>query len=502
MSGRSNMLGMRSSGARLGWALVLGCALAGCGVVGPDYHQPEQALASQSAAGQGFAQARPDLYSAQDLPPNWWQLYREPRLDALVQQALRHNADLRVALASLQAAQAQLDEADGGRRPTLGVQGGPNYGHSSGLSLLQPGHTPANAYHYSSGLALAYPLDLFGQLQRGIEAARADSEAAQAALDLARIHVVAGTVRAYAQICASNAQLASARQSLALQQQALAVNRQLQGAGRGSSLEVSRAESQWHQLQAGLPPLLAQRQAALYQLAVWMGELPQQLPAALADCAQPPQLAQLIPVGDGAQLLRRRPDVRQAERALAAATARIGVATADFYPKITLGLSASSAGRLADLGRSDTLGWSLGPLISWSLPQTGLAQARLERAEAVARGALANFDRTVLAALRETETVLSAYAQQLDRHAALQAASRAASDSARQARQLYQGGRSPYLEVLDAERNQAAAQAALTASGAQLVQLQLDLFLALGGGWQDAAMPLAVPASGDSGAGA
>lgn len=465
-------------------------AVAACSALGPDYQQPRQALASQLPADSTFEQARSDVYSAQALPEHWWQLYQQPELDALIEQALGHNADLRIALANLEAAQAHVDEVAGGRLPTLALQGGPSYGHSSGLSQLQPGQTPPNAYHYSSGLALSYQLDLFGQIQRGIEAAQADGEAAQAALDLARINVVAGTARAYAQICASNAQLATARHSITLQQQALDVNRQLQRAGRGSSLDVERAQSQWHQLQAAVPPLLAQRQAAVYQLAVFLGQLPQQLPAAVAACAQIPQLAQLIPVGDGVQLLRRRPDVRQAERELAAATARIGVALADFYPKISLGLSASSAGRVDGLGRNDTFAWSLGPLISWSLPQTGVAQARLDQAEAGTRGALARFDRTVLVALRETETVLSAYAQQLDRDAALKAASEAATRSAEQAQQLYLGGRSAYLEALDAQRSLAEAQSALAASRAQLAQLQIDVFLALGGGWEEASAPV------------
>jgi outer membrane protein TolC len=213
----------------------------------------------------------------------------------------------------------------------------------------------------------------------------------------------------------------------------------------------------------------------------------------VADCDTPPQLGGLIPVGDGAALLRRRPDVRQAERQLAAATARIGVATADLYPHIRLGLSVQSAGPATDFLGSDSVGWSLGPLISWTLPNTGAVQARIAQAEAGTAGALAHFDGTVLTALRETETALNAYARELDRRAALRAARAQEATVAEQAQRLYQSGRTGYLPALDAQRALAGAEAELAASEAALADDQALLFLALGGGWQaEAAAPQAV----------
>jgi outer membrane protein TolC len=186
----------------------------------------------------------------------------------------------------------------------------------------------------------------------------------------------------------------------------------------------------------------------------------------------------------GAALLCRRPDIRQAERELAAATARIGVAVADRYPKVTLGLSAQAAGALGGIGNADTFSWSLGPLISWSLPNTGVADARIAQAEAGTRQALGRFDGVVPNALRETETTLNAYARELDRRAALQASRDEAAVGAGQARTLYRGGKVGYLESLDAERALAASEAALATSDALLVDQQVQLFLALGGGWE------------------
>jgi multidrug efflux system outer membrane protein len=197
----------------------------------------------------------------------------------------------------------------------------------------------------------------------------------------------------------------------------------------------------------------------------------------------PPTLKQPIPVGDGAALLKRRPDVRQAERTLAGATARIGVATAALYPNVTLGLGAGSTGLLADIGQAPANRWGLSSLITWTIPGEG-ERARIRQTEAGADAALARFDGVVLTALRETETSLDAYAHDLDRNAALKAAREQAVLAESQAQRLYRAGRSPYLAGLDAQRTLAGAEAALASSDSQVAADQVNLFLALGGGWE------------------
>ncbi|KIQ32722.1 RND transporter [Variovorax paradoxus] len=462
-------------------SLAVAAGLAACAAVGPDYKQPADALASQPAAAKPFAEAPAN---AAPLPPHWWRLYHDPLLDKLVAQALAHNTDLRQAVANLEHERAIESEVAGAERPTLGVSGGPSFGHVSGLSLLQKGYEPPSRFNYSAGASLSYQVDLFGQIRRSIEAAGASTEAAAAALDLVRVNVAAGTARAYAEACSTGLRLEIAQKSIALQQDAVNVTDRLQRAGRAGAIDAGRARAQLQQLNATVPPLKAERQGALYRLATLTGALPQDFPREVADCTVPPRVTGMLPVGDGAALLRRRPDIRQAERSLAASTARIGVATADLYPKVTLGLSASSAGPAADFGRKDTMSWSMGPLISWTIPNTGIAQARIAEAEAGTRGALARFDGTVLTALRETETALGTYARELDRRAALQASRDESAKVAAQARQLYQNGRTGYLDALDAERSLAASDAALAASQAQLADDQVVLFMALGGGWE------------------
>ena len=215
----------------------------------------------------------------------------------------------------------------------------------------------------------------------------------------------------------------------------------------------------------------------------------------MIDCAHAPGLAQPLPVGDGRALLQRRPDVRQAERKLASATARIGVATAELYPDIRLGASLGAAGLLEDFGTPMTQQWSIGPLISWTLPSSG-THARIHAAEAGADAALAEFDHTVLQALRETQTALDRYAQDLRRLQSLRTAQEQAALAAEQNRRLYQGGRTPYLSSLDADRSLASSDATLAAAEAQVSRDQIHLFLVLGGGWQaSAAAPDAATAA-------
>ncbi|MCZ2497244.1 efflux transporter outer membrane subunit [Xylophilus sp. Kf1] len=466
--------------------LTLAALLAGCGTtaVGPDYQAPP-ALAPEHAASAGdFVSAEPATTSDAPLPARWWRLYRDPMLDTLVRRALEHNTDLRQAVANLEREQAVDEEVRGARYPTATVSGGPAFGHKSGLDLLRPGYQPPATVNYGVSAGLSYRLDLFGQIRRAIEAAEAGTASAQAAVDLVKVNVAAGTAHAYADVCSSGLRLQSASTSLRLQQEAVDLSDRLQQAGRVGAIDAARARGQLEQLRASLPPLQALRQSALFRLSTLTGAPPREFPPEVADCATPPRVAGAIPVGDGAALLRRRPDVRQAERAIAAATARIGVATGDLYPKVSLGISAVSAGKLKDFGGSDTVNYSLGPLISWTIPNTGAARARIRQAEAGTRAALARFDGVVLTALRETETTLTVYARELDRRAALRAARDQSAIVAGQARQLYVNGRTGSLDALDAQRALAGSEAALAASDAQLASDQIDLFMALGGGWE------------------
>ena len=450
--------------------LTAALALAACTTVGPDYRSPAPQAPSQAP----FLSSRSPTFTQDQPPGRWWSLFADPLLDQLVEEALTSNTDLRVASANLSRARALLRETRAGRLPSTDLNADIRYAQD-------PGGDPA--LRYDAGLDVSYQVDLFGGIRRAIEASRADVGAVQAAFDNTRISVAAETVRAYADACSAGQQLAVARDSLRLQEQTFDLTRRLFEGGRGTALETGQAGAQLEQVRATLPTLEAQRAGALFRLAVLTGRPPANFPAQVAGCQRPPQLSQPLPVGDGTSLLSRRPDIRQAERELAAATARVGVATADLYPKVTLGGSiGSSAISLGAIGEG--LRFGIGPLISWSFPNTVGARARLGQARASAQAALANFDGAWLRALQETETALTRYARELERRDSLRRARAQAAEAARIARLRYQNGRDPFQIVLDTERSLSNIEAELARSEAQLSDYLVSVFLALGGGWQ------------------
>ncbi|KQM19264.1 efflux transporter outer membrane subunit [Novosphingobium sp. Leaf2] len=475
--------------ARLMTSAALALALSACATAGPDYHAPEGGVANGEAAQGGFHSATGPAFSQAPLPDKWWRLYDDPRLDGLVEQALAANADLRAAQANLERAEAVLREAAAARTLSTAVSGGVDLTRQAQTGQSLPGVVTDNF-----GLGLSYPLDLRGRLRRAIEASAADAQAVEAARDAVRVSVAAGTARAYAQVCAANYQLAVTQRVVRLQRQTLDATRRLQRGGRGTAFDVSRANAQVEASAAALPAFAAARQNALYLLATLLGRAPADYPRDVADCAVLPRLAGGMPVEDGAALIRRRADIRQAERAIAADTARIGVATADLYPDVSIGGSLGVSGPLEDFGKGESFGFSLGPLLSWTFPNRPAVRARIDQANAQVRADLAKFDGTVIEALRQAESAMETYARDRERAAALGRASDAAGLSAQQAGKLFRFGRSDFLDLLSAQGSLASAQVSYASAQANLVDDQIAVFTALGGGWQQASSsPSAAP---------
>jgi NodT family efflux transporter outer membrane factor (OMF) lipoprotein len=448
-------------------------ALAACTTVGPNYQSPAPAAPAQT----GFVGAASPAFTGEEPPGRWWSLLQDPVLDALIEQALTANTDLRVAAANLAQARAVLRETRAGRLPTTNLSGGATYAN-------QPGPGGADAA-FDAGLDVGYQLDLFGRIRRATEASRADVEAVQAAFDLTRITVAAETARAYSDACNFGRQLNVALESVRIQEQTFDLTRRLVAGGRGTALDTAQAGSLLEQTRAQLPTLEGERRASLFRLSVLTGRPPAEFPQVVAACSTPPALARPIPVGSGASLLARRPDLRRAERELAAATARIGVATAELYPDISLGLSVgSTANSIGGLASGSGLRFGLGPLINWTFPNTSVARSRIAQAEAAAQAALARFDGTWLGALQETESALARYGNELDRVATLRRARANSLEAARVARLRYRAGREGFQIVLEAERSLSQTEAALAQSEAQLSTNLISVFLALGGGWQ------------------
>ncbi len=462
---------MRTPYVAAAFAVVLqACA------VGPHYQKP---VTPSSAAGP-FVSTTPSA-TAEPPPENWWRLYQDPVLDQLVGQALTQNQNLKVAAANLAYAQALLDEAKAGRYPSTSLSAGGSYGRS-GNALLKA--APA-AWAYTAGFTASYQVDLFGRIRRAVEQASANVEATRAARDVARVTVAAATAGAYVNICGLGEQIDVASRSLKDVQEAYDITVRQESAGAVSSFDVSRQGVLLEQARAAIAPLKGQRRSYVFALAALVGKTPADLPESAVACRVAPRLDRPLPVGDGAALLRRRPDIRQAERTLASQTAGIGVATADLYPTVTLGGSAAStAGNVGQMFSNPNTAYSLGPLITWTFPNVLVARAHILEARAQTAGALAGFNQTVLLALQETEQALATLAAELDHHRALAAASKNAGDALKLAQIQYDAGTASGLDRLTAEAAAIAADQALAASDQAVGVDQVAVFQALGGGWE------------------
>jgi multidrug efflux system outer membrane protein len=454
--------------------------LSGC-LVGPTYRLPDKALVNATDARRGFVNGRDPALSDAPLPPRWWRLYNDPKLDGLVAQALASNTDLRQATANLERSRAAVREAEVLRQPGVAIQGDLEHAQLSGEQYLQRITLPRNTY-YDTELTVSYDLDLFEGIRRGIEAARADDEAVEAARDLVRVNVAAETARAYADACGAGLQFAAARSSLLLQQESLTLTEQLRRGGRAVDVDVTRSRQLVDQLTGVLPVLEGARRNALFRLATLTGKPPAQFDRDLEQCETPPRLAQPLPIGDGAAMLGRRPDIRQAERQLASATARIGVATAQLYPDIQLGLPLGSVGVVGDAFISPTNYWGIGATLRWQANQSA-ARARIAQAEASTRLELANFDGVVLIALRDAETALNNYTHDLQREASTRMARDDAATVVQEVQELQLRGRATSLDIIDARRTLASAEQALAQLESAISEDQVAVFLALGGGW-------------------
>lgn len=469
---------------------LLGTVALGACAAGPDYRPPAPAPANAAGAFQTASPGTSTAAAADD----WWRLYQDPALDRLIQRALAANTDLRVARANLLRAQGLLREARAGRLPTGDITGGANYGDGFGGGGNQGGGQgggnqgfqggPAQ-WSYNGGLAASWELDLFGRIGRTIEATRADAQSIEAARDRVAVTVAAETARAYVDACALGQSIVVARESIGIAQRQLTIQQERERAGAASKLDTERSATTLANIRAGLPTLEGRREATLFELAALIGEPPAAVPKEARDCARVPTPLAEIPVGDGQALLARRPDVREAERTLAADTARIGVATADLYPRISLGGSGNFFRN--DMVRGgDSFTFSLGPLISWSLPGLVAGRARIQQAEATTQASLAAFDGTVLTALKEVEQALAFYAAESRRNAELGQAASHAEAAYRLADQRYRAGSIAFLELLDTQRALLDARSARAASDQELGSRRIDLFKALGGGWQAA----------------
>lgn len=453
---------------------LLVMALAAC-AVGPDYRAPQTLDANVTAAQDA------KYYSSQQFDAVWWQQFDDPTLNRLVDASLQGNRELRVAFARLKASRAIRDDVANDRFPVVTSRASSEIGKGQ-----IPGQTTdrVNAERYDLGLDMAWEVDLFGRIQRQLEASDAQQGVAAADLQQLQVTLIAELADAYGQLRGAQLREKIALANLKNQQDSRGITRSLQEAGVGNQLDVVRADARLAAVEATVPQLQAEQVRARNRIATLLGQRPDQLAVDLSP-AQLPAIAKALPIGDPAQLLRRRPDIRSAERRLAAATAQIGVATADLFPRVSLsGFLGFTAARGSQIGSSAANAWGLGPSITWAAFDLGSVRAQIRAADADAEGALASYEQDVLLALEESENAFSDYAKRQQRLQALMRQSDSSRAAAALASIQYREGTADYLVLLDAERERLSAEDAQAQGETELYRGIVAIYKALGGGWQ------------------
>ncbi len=458
-------------------ALAAVAALNGC-AVGPNYHLPD------TAVDEHFANAGEPGFAEEGGVDRYWTTFTDPLLDSLVDEAIAHNKDLAVATANLRAARAARRLAGFDRFPTATFAGG--YTDNLDAALQLPGYTQSQREFDEADASFTglWELDLFGRVRRNVEAARADEGAATATLQDARVGVIAEVCRDYFILRGLQDQLALTQRNADNQYSTLQLTRVRLEAGRGNQLDTARAEAQWQTTLASIPSLQAAIATTMYRLSVLTGRQPNALTDKLSPLQPSPALPPLNAIGTPEKLLRRRPDIRVAERRLAGSTARVGVAVADLFPKVTLvGDFGYVAPTFGQLGMSDSKAYSFGPSITWAAFDLGRVRARIASAKAQTDAALAGYEGSVLNALQDTEGALVSYGRSQTRRDALQVAAAASDKASDLARRRFEGGLIDFLEVLDAERTSLSAELLLSQSRTDAATSLVAVYKALGGGW-------------------
>lgn len=459
---------------RLTAPALFALALGAC-AVGPNYKTPDTAPAV-------FHNADAAVFVAASPEADWWRQFEDPVLDQLVARSLSSNLDLKIALARVAEARALFTDARLDQLPRVTVAGA-----STQARQQQPGSGEARVETetYSAGFDAAWEIDLFGRVRRGVEAAGAEAGAARADLRDAQVTVAAEVARNYFELRGAQARLDVARRNLETQRETVRITQARFDVGGADPIDIESAKARLKATEATIPTFVAAERAAAYRLAVLAGERPGALDELLASPgARTAPFAKALPIGEAADLLRRRPDVQAAERRLAAQTAKVGVATADLFPRVRVsGFVGFLAGDLSSLGEAASNAWSVTPTVSWPGLDIGGARARLKAAQARNDASLASYDQTVLRALEDVENALVRYGQRQAQLRSLNDQAAASRRAAELARLRYREGGLDFLVLLDAERTLLAAEDAVSVAETGVNTDVAAVYKALGGGW-------------------
>jgi outer membrane protein, multidrug efflux system len=467
-------------------ALLAACA------VGPNYKPP-----SAQAPAKWATPLAPGESDAPAALASWWTSFKDPELDALMKTAVQSNLTLRVAEAHVREARAAREVVAGGRWPSADASvaySKNRYGANSYPPLaLFPG-VPLDYNLYTVGFDAAWELDLFGGVRRAVEASSAEVGAAEYAWRDVLVSVLAEVARNYIDARAYQERLDITRENIAAQQSIVELTRSRYESGLASDLDVEQATALLTTTEAQLPALETGFAQSVHHLSVLLGENPGAMLEKMSRARPIPLTPPVVPVGLPSDLLRRRPDVQRAERQLAASTAEIGVAQAELFPKFSLvgslGITSTSTSNLLEYASRY---WSAGPSVRWNLFQGGSLRANVRVERARAEQALDTYEQTVLVALEDTENALVAYAKEQTRRRSLAQSVQSSEAAFHLSSELYRSGLVDFLNVLDTERTLFDAQDALVGSTESVSLDLVQLYKALGGGWQQDSGPESGP---------
>ena len=468
----------------VGMLLVAGCT------VGPDYQRPDGVLAPSWLEAQ-----RSEFDTQPATLVNWWVEFNDPQLNSLVERAVKSNLDIFIAESRVRESRASQVLAEAGLWPTVGMLGSYSRNRSSENAVASRGQgavvTPGSTNNleqdlFRTGFDSSWEIDVFGGTRRSVEAARANLEASIEDRRDVLVTLLGDVANNYIELRGRQRQLAVTQANLEAQQEILRLTRIRFDAGLASDLEIAQAEGQAQTTEAQIPTLESGIKQTAYRLDLLLGAQPGTTWNELSGQAPIPALPPQARVGMPAELLRRRPDIRRAERQLAAATAQIGAATADLYPRFfligTFGLQSISA---SDWFTAQSRFWSIGPTVTWPVFDAGKIRANIEIRNAQQEQALKRYEKSVLSALGDVETALVNYSKEQTRYRSLLAAVDANRRALRMSNELYTQGLVAFLNVLDAERALYSSENDLAQSEANMASNLVALYKALGGGWEN-----------------
>ncbi len=469
-----NLRGTRTA-SRVSLLAAVLLAAAGCMTVGPDYRTPGTILpAGWNGAGAPGAASVPTAQAAEIAA--WWKTFKDPELDSLVARAFAANLDLKQAESRIRQARAQYGVVDAGLWPSVNAGGGYSHSRSGGQGKA------ANVYR--AGLDASWELDFFGGARRASEAAEADITASVEGRRDLLVTLSAEVAVDYLSLRGLRQQITVARENLGMQEKSAEIARKRFTGGFNSRLDVVNAEAQVASTRSQIPVLEAQARQSAYALALLLALEPSALDAELAKETPIPAAPPEVPAGLPSDLLTRRPDIRQAEAQLHAATARIGEAKSALFPKITLtGSAGVSNNKLPSLVSWDRRNYSIGPSVTWPLLDFGRVRSGIKVQDELAQQAVLAYRKAVLTALNDVESALVAYVnEQLHRQALAEAvaANRQAVDLSSR---LYAAGQVEFINVIAAQQSLLSAQNALIQSDRSIATDLVAIYKALGGGW-------------------